>query len=127
MKNRRILSIAAIAFILVAVVISLSKNSDDAIVVTIKGNTKNVTYNGKLQSAIGYTVKINSDKYTTEDFVCYATDSVSAVNAGTYSMGIESSDFCNVNPNYDNVVFEVIDGCLSINEANDNSVLASRK
>lgn len=117
--KRRILHVVAIALVMTTVIASgalLLKNNDNTIVVTIKGNIKNVTFNGERQSSIGYTVETNSDLYTTEDFVCYATDSVSAVNVGTYPMRISSADFCNVNPNYKDVVFVVVDGCLSISD-----------
>ena len=126
MRKKRILHIVAIALVMAGVITSaasLLKNNDNTIVVTIKGNIKNVTFNGQRQSAIGYTVETNSDLYTTDDFVCYATESVSAVNAGTYPMRISSNDFCNVNPNYKDVVFVVVDGCLSISDdtADDQS------
>ncbi len=119
MRKKRILHIVAIALVMGGVITAASsmlKNNDNTIVVTIKGNIKNVTFNGQRQSAIGYTVETNSDLYTTDDFVCYATDSVSAVNAGTYPMRISSNDFCNVNPNYKDVVFVVEDGCLQISD-----------
>ena len=119
MKKKRILHVVAIALVMTAVIATgalVFKNNDNTIVVTIKGNIKNVSFNGQRQSAIGYTVETNSDLYTADDFVCYATDSVSAVNAGTYSMGISDADFCNVNPNYKDVVFVVVDGCLSISD-----------
>ena len=124
MKKKRIISVVAIAvvmFTVVASATSLLKSSDNKVVVTIRGNVKNVTYNGHLQSSIGYTVETNSANYTTDDFVCYATDSVSATNAGTYAMGISSNDFCNVNPEFKDVVFVVVDGSLSISdEPSDN-------
>ena len=69
-----------------------------------------------MQSAIGYTIETNSENYTADDFVCYATDSVSATDAGTYNMGISSADFCNVNPNFKNVEFVVVDGSITISD-----------
>ena len=120
MRKKRIISIVAIAVVMFTVVVSATsilKSSDNKVVVTIRGNVKNVTYNGHLQSSIGYTVETNSKDYTTEDFVCYATDSVSATNVGTYAMGISSRDFCNVNPEFKEVVFVVVDGSLSISDA----------
>jgi hypothetical protein len=119
MKRKRIISIVAIAVVMFTVVVSATsilKRSDNRVVVTIRGNVKNVTYNGHLQSSIGYTVETNSKDYTTDDFVCYATDSVSATNAGTYAMGISSAEFCNINPDFKDVVFIVVDGSLSISE-----------
>ncbi len=119
MRKKRILHIVAIALVMGGVITAASsmlKNNDNTIVVTIKGNIKNVTFNGQRQSSIGYTFKASSDSYTADDFVCYATDSVSAVNTGTYPMRISSNDFCNVNPNYKDVVFVVEDGCLQISD-----------
>lgn len=124
--NKRILHIVAIALVMTGVITtaaSMLKNDDNTIVVKITGNIKNVTFNGQRQSAIGYTVETNSDLYTTEDFVCYATDSVSAVNAGKYPMHISAADFCNINPKYD-VVFEVVDGCLFISDDSSTGSMA---
>ena len=89
---------------------------DEAVIVTIHGNVKNVDYNGRRQSAVGYTVESSSKRYTADDFVCYAIDSVSATKAGVYAMGISSDDFCNVNPKFKNVEFVVVDGYLAIND-----------
>ena len=59
MRKKRILHIVAIALVMGGVITAASsmlKNNDNTIVVTIKGNIKNVTFNGQRQSAIGYTV-----------------------------------------------------------------------
>ena len=119
MKRKGIISIVVVAIALVAVVTSATsalKSSDNKVVVHIRGNVKNVTYNGHLQSAIGYTIETNSENYTADDFVCYATDSVSATDAGTYKMGISSADFCNINPDFKNVEFVVVDGSITISD-----------
>ena len=105
---------------LITTAICAYKIESSKVTVFIKGNVKNVNYTGSLQSAIGYTVEISSPDYTTDDFVCYATDSVSGTNIGTYGMGICSSDFHNVNPNYSNVEFVIVeDGRLCINVDED--------
>ncbi len=130
MKNRKIFNVVLIALVMSTVITtaaSILKDNDNKVVVTIRGNIKSVSYNGKLQSSIGYTVESTSSLYTTEDFVCYATDSVSAVNAGTYAMGIRSIDFHNINPNFKDVEFVVIDGCLSITDDIALQPLASDK
>ena len=111
-----IVAIAAVMFSVITAATAVLKNDESKVVVTIKGNIKNVSYNGHLQSSIGYTVESSSSNYTTDDFVCYATDSVSATKAGVYAMGISSDDFCNVNPNFKDVEFVVVDGCLSISD-----------
>ena len=119
MKNKKLFNIVAIALVMFTVITTAAtvlKDSDSKVVVTIKGNIKNVSYNGKMQSAIGYTIESSSKLYTADDFVCYATDSVSATKAGVYAMGISSDDFSNVNPNFKDVEFVVVDGCLSISD-----------
>lgn len=130
MKNKKLLGIVAIAAVMFTVITaatSILKNDESKVIVTIKGNIKNVSYNGKMQSAIGYTVESSSARYTTDDFVCYATDSVSATKAGVYAMGISSDDFCNVNPEFKDVEFVVVDGCLSISDDITLQPLASDK
>lgn len=119
MKTRRILTIVAVALASFAIIKpAVSSNYDEQVVVTIKGNIKTVEYNGELQSSIGYTTEISSPLYSAENIVSFAIDSVSATNAGTYSMGISSSDFSNCNPKFKNVVFVVYDGQLCINDSN---------
>lgn len=130
MNYKKLFSIVAIASVMFTVITAAStvlKNDESKVVVTIKGNIKNVSYNGHLQSSIGYTVESSSANYTTDDFVCYATDSVSATKAGVYAMGISSDDFCNVNPNFKDVEFVVVDGCLSITDDVMLQPLASEK
>lgn len=114
MKTKIFIGLFFASVLLLLTVVATTENYDSTVVVTIKGNTKSVEYNGKRHSVVGYTIESSSRHYTADDFVCYATDSVSAVKAGTYPMGISSNDFCNVNPKYKNVVFEVVDGSLSI-------------
>lgn len=130
MNYKKLFSIVAIALVMFTVITAATtvlKNDESKVVVTIKGNIKNVSYNGHLQSSIGYTVESSSANYTTDDFVCYATDSVSATKAGVYAMGISSDDFCNVNPNFKEVEFVVVDGCLSITDDVMLQPLASEK
>lgn len=114
MKTKIFIGLFFASVLMLITAAATTENYNNIVVVTIKGNTKSVEYNGERQSVVGYTVETSSRHYTTDDFVCYATDSVSAVRAGTYPMGISSNDFCNVNPKYKNVVFKVIDGSLSI-------------
>ena len=119
MKYKKLFSVVAIAAVMFTVITTATtvlKNDESKVVVTIKGNIKNVSYNGQMQSSIGYTVESSSANYTTDDFVCYAIDSVSATKAGVYAMGISSDDFFNVNPNFKDVEFVVVDGSLSISD-----------
>ena len=95
------------------------------VMVQVKGNSNEVTYNGTEQKAEGYTVVengISDSLYTKADFKL--TDNTQAVAAGTHVadspvfMGLTSDSFENVNPNFENVTFEVVeDGSLTINPA----------
>ncbi|MBR6081769.1 MAG: hypothetical protein IKP62_02445 [Salinivirgaceae bacterium] len=130
MKYKKLFSVVAIAAVMFTVITAATtvlKNDESKVVVTIKGNIKNVSYNGQMQSSIGYTVESSSANYTTDDFVCYAIDSVSATKAGVYAMGISSDDFFNVNPNFKDVEFVVVDGSLSISDDVMLQPLASEK
>jgi hypothetical protein len=130
MKYKKLFSVVAIAavmFTVISAATTVLKNDESKVVVTIKGNIKNVSYNGQMQSSIGYTVESSSANYTTDDFVCYAIDSVSATKAGVYAMGISSDDFFNVNPNFKDVEFVVVDGSLSISDDVMLQPLASEK
>ena len=130
MKYKKLFSVVAIAAVMFTVITAATtvlKNDESKVVVTIKGNIKNVSYNGQMQSSIGYTVESSSANYTPDDFVCYAIDSVSATKAGVYAMGISSDDFFNVNPNFKDVEFVVVDGSLSISDDVMLQPLASEK
>lgn len=121
MKRIKQISILAAMSLCGAICIGMSVSSnqnpiDETVIVTIHGNVKSVDYNGRRQSAVGYTVESSSKLYTADDFVSYAIDSVSGTKAGVYAMGISSDDFCNVNPQFKNVEFVVVDGYLTIND-----------
>ena len=93
----------------------------DGVVVTIKGQTKTVTYDGEEHTAWKYDViDISNPLYKT------APDEVPNIwnknakgaretDAGTYAMGWKAEDFENTNTNFSNVQFVVTDGQLVIN------------
>ena len=84
------------------------------IVVSVKGFTDTVEYNGKEHSVQGFEMTSDNDAYSL-DFVDYKGDSlVSGTDAKTYSMGIDAKDFMNTSDNYSNVVFDITDGNLVI-------------
>ena len=90
------------------------------VTVTIKGNTDEVTYNGKEQSVEGYTFEI-TDKtglYTVNDFALIegVTAVAKGTDAGEYFMGLTVDSFTNSNPNF-KVTFVVEDGKLTIKPA----------
>ena len=88
----------------------------DTVIVTITGNTSEVTYNGAEQSVSGYTVSIDNNHYKESDFTFTGTASVAKTDVGTYNMGLKSEQFTNNNKNFSNVVFVVTDGSLTINQ-----------
>lgn len=127
MKTKLFIGFFFLAVLFVITEAAISEDYNRTVIVTIKGNVKNVKFNGRRQSSVGYTIETNSRHYNSNDFVCYAIDSVSAVQTGTYNMGISSDDFCNVNPKYKNVVFVVTDGSLSINDSQSPLICAIEK
>ena len=84
------------------------------IVVSVRGTTDTVEYNGKKHSVQGFEMTSGNDAYSL-DFVNYKGDSlVSGTNADTYPMGLVAKDFENTSGNYSNVVFDITDGNLVI-------------
>ena len=94
-------------------VIAISPN-DDAIVVSVKGKSNKVQYNGKEQVVKGYEITTNNEAYSLK-YVTYSGDSViSGKDAGKYFMGLSKADFTNTSENYKSVTFDVEDGVLEI-------------
>ena len=87
------------------------------VVVTITENSETVDYDGTEQSVTGYTVtKISNPVYTEKDFTISenASQTVYGVDADTYNMELKPEDFKNINSNFKDVKFEIIDGTLTI-------------
>ena len=88
--------------------------------VTIQEHSDTVNYDGNEHTVTGYDVtaiQINGQSttlYTTSDFTFNGNASVSGTNAGSHAMGLTSADFTNINPNFDNVIFNIVDGQLVI-------------
>ena len=89
----------------------------DEVLVKIKGNTANVTYDGKLHSVEGYAVdSISNPLYKASDFTYNGDAKAEGTDAATYPMNLAETRFENTNPNFENVRFEVVeDGQLVIN------------
>ena len=87
----------------------------ESVVVTITGNSDEVTYNGAAHKVEGYSVQINNELYTENDFSFSGTAVAEGTNAATYKMGLGVDDFANTNPNFKDVEFKVTDGQLVIN------------
>ena len=92
--------------------------SDQKVVVTIKENSGKETYDGTEKAVTGYTVENISSKlpYAEKDFEFNGDATVKGTNAGTYNMELKPGDFENINKNFSNVSFEIIDGTLTIDK-----------
>ncbi|NMA94088.1 MAG: hypothetical protein GX975_05445 [Clostridiales bacterium] len=85
------------------------------VTVTITENSASYEYNREERTLTGYSVSSNNPLYTESDFTFSGSASVSGTNAGTYDMNLSPGDFTNTsNNNFTNVVFEVVDGALTI-------------
>lgn len=86
------------------------------IVVTVKGHTDTVEYNGKKRSVYGFDIESSSEIYSL-DFVSYKGDSLaSGTDVNSYSMGLVAKDFVNTSVNYPNVTFDITDGNLVVTQ-----------
>ncbi|MGM9575420.1 MAG: S-layer homology domain-containing protein, partial [Oscillospiraceae bacterium] len=86
----------------------------DTIIVTITGNTATKTYNGFEQKVEGYTVSINSDLYTEDDFDFNGVAVAARTDVGKTMMGLKAEQFTNNNENFSKVAFNIVDGWLEI-------------
>ena len=96
------------------------------VIVTVTENGATVTYDGTEHSVKGY-------KSMTADNALYdVTKSVKATetaawtakgtDAGEYPVGIAAGDFENINKNFTNVAFKIVDGVLKINPITENTI-----
>ena len=90
--------------------------NNDKIVVTIKGHTESLQYDGKEHTVQGFDISTNNKAYSLK-FVEYTGDSIaSGKDAGKYAMGLTASAFKNTSVNYPNVTFNITDGVLQIDQ-----------
>ena len=98
----------------------------DKVTVTVTEDSATVTYDGNEHSVKGY-------KSMTADNALYdVTKSVKATetaawtakgtDAGEYPVGIAAGDFENINKNFTNVAFKIVDGVLKINPITENTI-----
>ena len=89
----------------------------DEVLVKIKGNTANVTYDGTPHEVEGYVASsISNPLYTANDFTYNGVAKAEGTDAATYPMNLAETRFENTNTNFKNVRFEVVeDGQLVIN------------
>ena len=98
--------------------LTVNPNADE-VVVTIKGKTDSVKYDGKSHTVTGYTVALPKGTTLGEGDISYIKNSGTAkaegTNAGGYNMGLVAEDFACSNANYGNVTFKIEqDGKLTI-------------
>ena len=98
----------------------------DKVTVTVTENGAIVTYDGNEHSVKGY-------KSMTADNALYdvnksvkATETAAwtakGTNAGEYPVGVAAGDFENINENFTNVAFKIVDGVLKINPITENTI-----
>ena len=95
----------------------LTITSPDTVIVTIKGKTDTVEYDGQKHEVNGYeVVSISNTLYTEADFgfADGATAHAEGTDAGDYFMNLTKDSFVNRNANFSSVTFVVEDGKLTI-------------
>ena len=95
-------------------------NPLDGVVVTIIGKTDTVVYNGVPHSLRGYSRQVLNGLYDLEKDILANTENRVATGtaAGKYFMNLDPADFQNINPNFTNVQFIVVDGYVVIEKLN---------
>ena len=90
----------------------------DEVLVKIKGNTANVTYDGTPHEVEGYVASsISNPLYTANDFTYNGVAKAEGTDAGEYKMGLTAEKFTNISDNFSSVKFEVVtDGSLTIDK-----------
>ena len=93
--------------------------SEDTVTVNIKGHDGTEQYDGTEKSVTGYEVtNISDPNYKKSDFTFKGNAEVKGTDAGTYNMELKPEDFKNTNKNFENVIFVIEDGTLTITERN---------
>ena len=91
--------------------------SAETVIVNIKEHGGTEKYDGTEKSVTGYDVTNISDpksKYQVSDFKFEGNAEVKGTDAGTYNMELKPEDFKNTNKNFENVIFVIEDGTLTI-------------
>ena len=82
--------------------------------VTITGHTATYPYDGCEKRAGGFVVTTSDPLYTADDFVFTGCSNAVRTAVGTTAFGMSASDFANVNPDFADVVFHVVDGSVTV-------------
>ena len=88
----------------------------DKVTVTITENKGSEKYDGAAKTVTGYTVSIDNELYTVDDFTFSGNDNVTGTDAGSYDMKLKPEDFTNTSENFTNVAFVIVDGTLEISK-----------
>ncbi|MBQ0015594.1 MAG: T9SS type A sorting domain-containing protein [Bacteroidales bacterium] len=86
-------------------------------VINVRGRSASVGYDAQTHEVHGYELTSNNPFFDASKVVFAGDSTISKINAGTYSMGLKSSDFSYADANFDQVVFNVVDGQLAISRA----------
>ena len=87
----------------------------DEVIVTITENSGSAKYDGTEKTVTGYVVtSISNPLYTTRDFTFSGNATIKGTDAGTYDMNLAPGDFTNINKNFTNVSFVIVNGTLVI-------------
>ena len=82
--------------------------------VTITGRTATYAYDGREKRAGGFVVTTSDPLYTVDDFVFTGNSNAVRTAVGTTAFGMSAADFANVNPDFADVVFHVVDGSVTV-------------
>ena len=93
---------------------TLTVGKNGTVVVTVTENSKTELYDGTEKSVSGYSVSVTDPKYRESDFRFSGSASAAGTDAGEYSMELKPSDFENINSNFENVTFNIVEGKLII-------------
>ena len=92
----------------------------DKVTVTVTEKSDTATYDGQAHSVHGYaTMSSNNALYNVNIASNVAAQETAAwtatgTDAGEYPVGVKAGDFKNINKNFDNVEFVIVDGVLKI-------------
>ena len=86
----------------------------EKVIVTITEHSDEYEYDGKEKVVTGYDFSTSNPLYKKEDFRFSGDDTVRGTNPGIYDMELSSDDFENINKNFTNVEFIIVDGTLKI-------------
>ena len=114
-----------VAFVIVDGVLKINPITAE-VIVTVTENGAIVTYDGNEHSVKGY--KSMTADNTLYDVTTSVKETETAAwtakgtDAGEYPVGVAAGDFENINENFTNVAFKIVDGVLKINPITENTI-----